>query len=53
MEDPRLEEFEKACEPVVRFLKKYGNPHSKVLITDINAVLLSGEIGVPYPEKDD
>ena len=53
MDDSRIDEFSRVCEPVINFIRKYGNPHSKIVITNHNAEMLSGEMGIPYPEKDD
>jgi len=50
--DEKLSEFEIICKPVVEFLRKNYNPHSRVIISDDRAELLSGEIGIPYLDKE-
>jgi len=44
--------FESLCEPIVDYLRKSKNPHTKVMVTDAQAILLQDEMGVPYPIQD-
>ena len=48
----RINESETLCWPIVEYLRKNHNPHTKVLITDDYATLLTGELGVPFQLKD-
>lgn len=47
-----LVEFGEVCKPVVEFLRKYGNPHSKAIIYYDFAEFTNAELGMAYPVKD-
>jgi len=48
----KRESFKQAAEPMVKWLKEHGNPHSLVTIELDGAMLYSGEIGQPFEVQD-
>jgi hypothetical protein len=47
-----MDAFARAATPLVEFLRRYGDPHCAVIVTDTRADLLSTELGVPFPYPD-
>jgi hypothetical protein len=46
----KINEFEKLSKPLIEFLNDNFNPHTKILITDDNAEILSGECSIHTKE---
>lgn len=47
----RFEEFKESAQPLVNFLNKYYDPHTRAIVDTSHAELLSGEMGVPFEVK--
>lgn len=43
----KINSFKEAATPLMVWMKKNCNPHSRVIVDQMNAELLSGEIGIP------
>ena len=43
MTDEKQKAFEEAAKPLMKFLAERCNPHTSVMVTSVNAELLSGE----------
>jgi len=50
--DERMEEFEKACKPMIDFLRKYYNPICKAIISDGFSEIVIGSIGMSNEVQD-
>lgn len=50
--DSKLVEFQELTKPLVEWLQKNGNPHQTIVITQIQAKLVSDELGVPFNVSD-
>lgn len=45
----RMEELHDLSLPLVKFIQEHYHPHTKIIITDTGAELLTVELGCPVP----
>ena len=50
--EKRMEEFKELCKPLEDFLYKYGDPHTMIVIEQVGARILSGELGISFKLRD-
>ena len=48
-----IENIKEMAEPLVKYLRKYYDPHTTIVITDSNVTFMQDYIGMPYPWDDD
>lgn len=46
------EELQKAAQPLVDYLYKYGSPHSKIIVEMDNAEMVSGDFVCKFEVRD-
>lgn len=46
-----IDEFSRLAKPISDYLREHGNPHDIAVITDERADILSGQLGVVFPES--
>ena len=51
-EQERREKFEEVVKPLEDFINKYGCPHDTIIINQLGAEFVCGEIGVAFKLRD-
>ena len=46
------DELQKAAQPLVDYLYKYGSPHSKIIVEMDNAEMVSGDCACKFEVRD-